>query len=237
MLYGDLRRFGTQYDFNVDTPQEALSGLFSQMADLRKKVIAGVFEVKFNDEIISQDELADAALVGGDRVIHITPAIQGAGKWATVIVGAVLVVAGVIITGGTFGAGAPFGSSLIMMGGSMMLGGLVQALSQPPKMNEPGKGVESSQSSQFSTLDNLTAQGRPKPLACGLIMTGSLVGSQGIESVRNNPDAAAVDPSGEMKEYKKIPIKGIAATAPNGVKYKTDFGHDSVKAQLYKVEE
>lgn len=53
---------------------------------------------------------------------------------------------------------------------------------------------EKKQSTSFSNLGNLVAQGRPVPLAYGQILTGSLVISQGVETF---------DVEEEMKNPKK----------------------------------
>ncbi|HDL5635099.1 TPA: tail assembly protein, partial [Mannheimia haemolytica] len=46
-----------------------------------------------------------------------------------------------------------------------------------------GNEKEKENSTSFSNLNNLVAQGKPVPLAYGLIRTGSLVISQGVETM------------------------------------------------------
>lgn len=226
-LYGDLRRFGTQYDFNVETAQEALSGLFSQLLDLKRVVQAGFYYVKFNGKQITTDELKAYVFSKGDVVIHITPAVEGAGKWGQAIVGAVLVVVG------TYSGQA----WMVSIGAGMMFGGIASALTKPPQLGESGNGVESSTSNPVGNLDNMTAQNAIVPIAYGEIMTGSLVASIGVESLRNDPKAVPEDPSGKVVMLDRTPIKGIPAISPDGRPYRSDAANDSVLAQLYVVKE
>ncbi|HDL3436875.1 TPA: tail assembly protein, partial [Mannheimia haemolytica] len=69
------------------------------------------------------------------------------------------------------------------MGASMLLGGVSQMLTKMPKAPTMGNETEKESSTAFSNLNNLVAQGKPVPLAYGLIRTGSLVISQGVETM------------------------------------------------------
>lgn len=65
----------------------------------------------------------------------------------------------------------------------MLLGGVAQMLTKMPKAPNVGNEKEKESSTAFSNLTNLVAQGKPVPLAYGLIRTGSLVISQGVETM------------------------------------------------------
>ncbi len=225
-------RFGTQYEFQVDTVQEALSGLFLQLPLLTQTVRAGLFQVRFDDREVSQEALSALAQQSGYQTVHITPVIEGAGRWGQIILGAALVVVGYF----AFGTTSPLGMGMITAGMGMTLGGVAQLLSRPPQLGDMAKGVESSVSSSFSNLDNLVAQGRSVPLTYGEILTGSYVYSQGVESLRNNPAEEPLDPEGIVVPLNKKLIQGIRAQAPNGEYYETDGQDDSVLAQLYVLE-
>ena len=96
------------------------------------------------------------------------------------------------------------------------------------------------------------------PLAYGRIYCGSRVVSQGIESRRLDGGsssehgnsiirmvsevAKAKQPSGDKNDpmsvdltlgMSKTFVQGVAAVAPNGKKYNTDFSNDSVRAANY----
>ncbi|SUB58960.1 Phage-related protein, tail component [Phocoenobacter uteri] len=74
------------------------------------------------------------------------------------------------------------GVALIATGIGMIAGGVAQMLTKTPEMGQ-SNDTEKKQSTHFSNLSNMTAQGRPVPLAYGKIRTGSLVISQGVETV------------------------------------------------------
>ncbi len=197
------------------------------MMALKQAVVSGTYHVKFNDQEVSVDELGRFAAVHGDSVVHITPAIEGAGKLGQVIVGAALVAVGYV-------TGQPW---LMSMGASLALGGVAKMLTKQPQLGGTGNGVESSTSNPVGSLDNMTAQNAIVPIAYGEVMTGSLVASIGVESVRNDPKAKPEDPSGEVVALTKTPIKGVPAISPDGRPYQSDAANDSVLAQLYVVKE
>ena len=77
----------------------------------------------------------------------------------------------------------------------MLLGGVAQMLTKIPTMrgvtptgavkheSVKSKQEEKKQSTSFSNLSNMVAQGKSMPLAYGLIRTGTLVISQGVETM------------------------------------------------------
>ena len=118
----------------------------------------------------------------------------------------------------------------------MVAGGVAQMLTKQPKLNAGGKGVEESKNSAFSNLANTAAQGRPVPLAYGLCYCGSRVVSQGVQSRRIEPSSTAASSGAVLNlGLSKTFVQGVAATAPNGQKYRTDFSDDSVRARNYKA--
>lgn len=70
-----------------------------------------------------------------------------------------------------------------LMGASMLLGGVAQMLTPTPKMNGAGNSVEKKSSTAFGNVQNMVAQGQPVPLAYGRIRCGSMIISQGVETV------------------------------------------------------
>ena len=99
-------------------------------------------------------------------------------------------IAGVAIIAGAI-ALSPLGFGLLStnaawivgsVGASLLLGGVAQMLTKMPEM-KIGTEKEKKQSTAFSNLSNMTAQGKPMPLAYGRIRVGSLIISQGVETM------------------------------------------------------
>ena len=128
-----------------------------------------------------------------DSTVHFTPTLKGSKRG-----GLFGVITGVALIAGALALG-PLGFSVIganaawMVGGlgaSMLLGGVAQMLTKMPSMST-GKDAEKKQSTSFSNVSNMAAQGRPIPLAYGRIRVGSLIISQGVETMdieRQPPD-------------------------------------------------
>ena len=239
-FYGDLSKFGRRFSLYAATPAEALRALMLQIDGLRDHIAAGMYQVRFQKQDMSEVSLKDDMSQVGGGVLHIVPRVTGAGKWGQVIAGAVLIVAGYFITGLSYGWAAPVGGAMVKMGFAMVVGGVAQLLTKTPSMdNLQGNGEKASRNTSFSNVDNTVAQGSPVPLLYGTGYVGSRVISQGIESRRvdtkNDPvmvDPEAVDVSLEIqKEF----IQGQAARAPNGAYYNTDFTNDSVISRNYNA--
>lgn len=255
-FYGDLRQYGRRFDLQAVTPAEALHALFTQIKGLRQHIQNGIYQVRWRGQDQSADSIENIFRRPESGVLHIVPRVAGAGKRGGVVqtvLGVVLIVVGAF----TNWAG---GSYLIQAGIGLVLGGVAQMLTKQPRL-DISKGVEASRNTAFSNLDNTSAQGRPVPLAYGLVYCGSRVISQGVESRRINtgngkndavqryagiskllPDLAinyADEPPGKLTAadltmaIDKVFRAGKAAMAPNGKKYNTDFENDSVRARNY----
>lgn len=114
-------------------------------------------------------------------VVHIVPRQSGAksGGVFQIIAGAALVAIGAVVT--YFGGGA-VGVPLMQTGGAMILGGVVQLLTPIPKTPSSATTDDGKNSTRFSSLVNMVAQGCCVPVAYGLIMTGSRVISEEVSS-------------------------------------------------------
>ena len=125
-----------------------------------------------------------------------------------VIAGAAIVAGALAL--GPLGLGVLGTTSAMMVGGlgaSMLLGGVAQMLTKMPTMrgvtptgavkheSVKSKQEEKKQSTSFSNLSNMVAQGKSMPLTYGLIRTGTLVISQGVETmdVDRNPTSSTAD--------------------------------------------
>lgn len=178
-FYGSLKQFGTEFRLDCKTPAEVVQALTSQIPKLRQFIQQGLFTVRVGREYLDNRYLEQGLNqhLKDDSTVHFTPVLKGskkAGLFQT-IVGAVMVVVGAF----TSWAG---GAALIAGGIGLIAGGVAQMLTKMPSMST-GKDAERKQSTSFSNLSNMAAQGRPMPLAYGRIRVGSLIISQGVETM------------------------------------------------------
>lgn len=203
-FYGSLKQFGTEFNLDCKTPAEVVHALTSQIPKLRQFIQQGLFTVRVGREYLDNRYLEQGLNqhLKDDATVHFTPVLKGskkAGLFQT-IVGAVMVVVGAV----TSWAG---GSALVVAGIGLMAGGAAQMLTKMPTMrgvtqtgavkpeSVKSKQEEKKQSTSFSNLSNMAAQGKSMPLAYGLIRTGTLVISQGVETmdVDREPTVSAAE--------------------------------------------
>lgn len=182
-FYGYLRKFGNDFKLvDVANSSEALNALYCQINGLRKAIQTHrFFKVKLGKRYFTMPTIRDDVMqeVADGDVLHVIPVIGGSGGAVQFVVGAVLAVVG-FATSWLGGAGVPIG----MLGVAMMAGGVAQMLTKTPTLDNPNRNeVEKKQSTSFSNLQNLVAQGRPVPLAYGRILVGSLVIGKGVETL------------------------------------------------------
>lgn len=186
-FYGSLKQFGSDFRLDCKTPAEVIHALTSQIPKLRQFIQQGLFTVRVGRDYFDNCYLEKglSQKLKDDATVHFTPALKGAKRG-----GLFGVIAGVALIATAFALG-PLGFSVIganaawMVGGvgaSMLLGGVAQMLTKMPSMST-GKDAEKKQSTSFSNFSNMAAQGRPMPLAYGRIRVGSLIISQGVETM------------------------------------------------------
>lgn len=194
-FYGSLKQFGSEFRLDCKTPAEVVQALTSQIPKLRQFIQQGLFTVRVGRDYFDNRYLEQGLnqKLKDDATVHFTPTLKGSKRG-----GLFGVIAGVALIATAFALG-PLGFSVIganaawMVGGvgaSMLLGGVAQMLTKMPSMST-GKDAEKKQSTSFSNLSNMAAQGRPMPLAYGRIRVGSLIISQGVETMdieRQPPD-------------------------------------------------
>ncbi|MDY2946716.1 MAG: tail assembly protein [Mannheimia varigena] len=187
-FYGHLRKFGSDFKLDVKDTAEAIRALCTQINGLRETLRDGIYKVRIGKQYLDPSALEKGLFycLKKWQTIHFTPVIQGAKSG-----GIFQAVLGVALIGAAFALG-PIGLGLVgsatamtigAMGASMLLGGVAQMLTKMPKAPSMGNEKEKESSTSFSNLNNLVAQGKPVPLAYGLIRTGSLVISQGVETI------------------------------------------------------
>lgn len=175
-FYGSLKQFGTEFRLDCKTPAEVVQALTSQIPKLRQFIQQGLFTVRVGREYLDNRYLEQGLNqhLKDDSTVHFAPVLKGskkAGLFQT-IVGAVMVVVGAVFQQ----------YYLVGAGIAMVAGGVAQMLTKMPPMST-GKDAERKQSTSFSNLSNMAAQGRPMPLAYGRIRVGSLIISQGVETM------------------------------------------------------
>ncbi|HEH9648446.1 TPA: tail assembly protein [Pasteurella multocida] len=188
-FYGSLRQFGTSFKLDAENTAEIIRALTSQIPKLREFIQKGYFTVRIAKEYIDNRYLEKGLFykLKEGTTVHFTPVLKGSKRGGVfgVILGAALMVASIFVPGaGLFGGlitkGAVFG-----MGAALALGGVAQLLTPQPKMPAINE-KEKKQSTSFSNLSNMAAQGRMVPLAYGRIRCGSLVISQGVQTLDVN---------------------------------------------------
>lgn len=203
-FYGSLKQFGSEFRLDCQTTAEVIHALTSQIPKLRQFIQQGLFTVRVGRDYFDNRYLEKglSQKLKDDATVHLTPTLKGSKRG-----GLFGVITGVALIAGALALG-PLGFSVIganaawMVGGlgaSMLLGGVAQMLTKMPEM-KPGSEKEKKQSTSFTNLSNMAAQGRIVPLAYGRIRAGSLIISQGIETMdvdRNPP---------ENKQGKILPI-------------------------------
>ncbi|ULJ59734.1 tail assembly protein [Wielerella bovis] len=226
-LHGSLKTFGSRFVLYADSPADALNGLFSQIQGLRQKVRDGYFLVRFNGVVQSETDVLNTFRLPAQGDLHLVPRTAGAGRVGQIVAGVVIAV-----------VGAYFGQAwAVQLGVGLALGGAAQLLAKQPNLDMESRSRKSSRNTAFSNLDNTAAQGQPVPLAYGVVYCGSRVISQGVQSRRvetsgdvvlNNPTATDI-----TLQISKTYTGGVAAIAPNGQPYQTDFANESVRARNY----
>lgn len=196
-FYGNLKQFGTEFKFEVKDTAEVIRALCSQIKGFRQALQKGYYKVRIGKDYLTPEALEKGLFycLKDGQTVHFTPVIKGAksGGVFQAILGVVLIAVSFFVPAAGLLAGLITQAGVFGMGVALTLGGVAQMLTKTPDMGVV-EDKEKKQSTSFSNLGNMVAQGRPIPLAYGQILTGSLVISQGIETF---------DVEEEMKNPKK----------------------------------
>lgn len=203
-LYGYLKdNFGPYLDFEVNNPQQALSGLIRQIKGFREALAPGQFQVirgsKYNGLYLTEESMY--LKFGKDNDLHIIPVIAGAKDNILGVVSIVLGVAligigigGAILAGGLGAAAIPLGAlggisfgTLVATGVGLLAAGVSVALSPRPELapdtNEKlREKADDRPSFLFDGPVNRTSQGGPVPIVYGRMRVGSIVISSGLQN-------------------------------------------------------
>tara|TARA_B100000282_G_scaffold212191_1_gene156548 strand:- start:168 stop:770 length:603 start_codon:yes stop_codon:yes gene_type:complete len=189
-VYGTLRKFLGQAEFDVDlnTPREAISFLKCNFQGIEEHMAEQLYTIQVGAKVITEDLLN----LNTKDDIKIIPIVHG--NFFPVLLGA----------GALFGAsaissaGALFGSKLLAtlatsvltsVGTSLVIDGVTSMLSPQQGMMSP-TGQDSLDPSalasnySFTGLTNISRAGVPVNLVYGEILVGSIVVSNGVDTVQ-----------------------------------------------------
>ena len=191
------------FNFNVDTPAEAIRALTANFKGLDKWIVEseqdGIgYKVLVGETIISKDNFLDLGLPYSDReVFEIIPVMSGSGSgFRQILIGAALIGASFLFPGaGMFGAGAgvigagstgfaltawtAVGTLLSGIGASMVLNGVAEMINPTEPFDL--KEVQRSKAYTFSGITNTAQAGVPVPIIYGRVFCGSAIISCGLD--------------------------------------------------------
>lgn len=185
-FYGSLKQFGAEFRLDCQTTAEIVQALTSQIPKLRQFIQQGLFTVRVGRDYFDNRYLEQGLShkLKDDATVHFTPVLKGSKRGGLFgVIAGVAIIAGAIALGPLAGIISTNAAWIVgSVGASLLLGGVAQMLTKMPEM-KMGTEKEKKQSTAFSNLSNMTAQGKPMPLAYGRIRTGSLIISQGLEAI------------------------------------------------------
>lgn len=186
-FYGKLKQFGTDFKLDVKDTAEVIRALCTQIKGLRQILQQGYYKIRIGKDYINPEALEKGLFycLRDGQTVHFTPVIKGSkgGGVFQTILGVALIGASFFIPPAGLLGGLITKSAVMGLGIAMTLGGVSQMLTKMPNADTARDEKEKKSSTAFSNLNNLVAQGKPVPLAYGLIRTGSLIISQGVETV------------------------------------------------------
>ena len=189
-VYGTLRKFLGQADFEVDlnTPKEAISFLVCNFKGIEKHMAEQFYTIQVGARVITEDLLNFRS----QDDIKIIPVVHG--NIINFIIGA-----GLKFLGGSVGK-TLLGSKLLAtvastalttIGTSMIIDGVTSMLTPQQDTRSPVSGGQDSidpaalaSNYSFTGLTNISNAGIPVNLVYGEIMVGSIVVSNGVDSVQ-----------------------------------------------------
>ena len=185
-FYGSLKQFGSEFRLDCQTTAEIVQALTSQIPKLRQFIQQGLFTVRVGRDYFDNRYLEQGLShkLKDDATVHFTPVLKGSKRGGLFgVIAGVAIIAGAIALGPLAGIISTNAAWIVgSVGASLLLGGVAQMLTKMPEM-EMGTEKEKKQSTAFSNLSNMTAQGKAMPLAYGRMRVGSLIISQGVETM------------------------------------------------------
>ena len=189
-VYGTLRKFLGQAEFEVDlnTPREAISFLVCNFKGIEKHMADQFYTIQVGAKVITEDLLN----LNSKDDIKIIPVVHG--NFLGILLGA-----GALFGGSAVAAGSTFlGSGLLAtvvsgaltsIGTSMVVDGVTSMLA-PQQSNLSPTGQDAldpaalASNYSFTGLTNISRAGIPVNLVYGEIVVGSIVVSNGVDTVQ-----------------------------------------------------
>lgn len=185
-FYGSLKQFGSEFRLDCQTTAEIVQALTSQIPKLRQFIQQGLFTVRVGRDYFDNRYLEQGLShkLKDDATVHFTPVLKGSKRGGLFgVIAGVAIIASAIVLGPLTGIISTNAAWIVgSVGASLLLGGVAQMLTKMPEM-KMGTEKEKKQSTAFSNLSNMTAQGKAMPLAYGRMRVGSLIISQGVETM------------------------------------------------------
>ena len=189
-VYGTLRKFLGQAEFEVDlnTPKEAISFLVCNFKGIEKHMADQFYTIQVGAKVITEDLLN----LNSKDDIKIIPVVHG--NFLGILLGAGALFGGSAVAAGTTFLGSGLlatvvSGALTSIGTSMVVDGVTSMLS-PQQSNLSPTGQDSldpaalASNYSFTGLTNISRAGIPVNLVYGEIVVGSIVVSNGVDTVQ-----------------------------------------------------
>ena len=187
-VYGTLRKFLGQAEFKVDLnpPREAISFLKCNFKGIEEHMARQHYTIQCGKKVITKDLLN----LNTEEDIRIIPIVHG--NFLPILLGAGALFGSSAIAATTFGStllGGIITSALTSIGTSMVIDGVTSMLS-PQQNNLSASGQDAldpaalASNYSFTGLTNISRAGIPVNLVYGEILVGSIVVSNGVDTVQ-----------------------------------------------------
>ena len=189
-VYGTLRKFLGQAEFEVDlnTPREAISFLVCNFKGIEKHMADQFYTIQVGAKVITEDLLN----LNSKDDIKIIPVVHG--NFLGILLGAGALFGGSAVAAGTTFLGSGLlatvvSGALTSIGTSMVVDGVTSMLS-PQQSNLSPTGQDAldpaalASNYSFTGLTNISRAGIPVNLVYGEIVVGSIVVSNGVDTVQ-----------------------------------------------------
>ena len=185
-VYGTLRKFLGQAEFEVDlnTPREAISFLVCNFKGIEKHMADQFYTIQVGARVITEDLLSFRS----QDDIKIIPVVHG--NFLPILLGAASLFTASTITAGTFLGSTLLVSALTTMGTTWIIDGVTSMLTPQETTQSAVSGQDSTDPSalasnySFTGLTNISNAGVPVNLVYGEILVGSIVVSNGVDTVQ-----------------------------------------------------
>ena len=184
-VYGTLRKFLGQKEFDVDlnTPREAISFLVCNFKGIEEHMAEQFYTIQVGAKVITEDLLN----LNTQDDIKIIPVVHG--NFFPILLGAGALFGASAITAGSFLGSTLLVNALTAVGTSMLIDGVTQMLA-PQQNNLSPTGQDAldpaalASNYSFTGLTNISRAGIPLNLVYGEIVVGSIVVSNGVDTVQ-----------------------------------------------------